>query len=127
MTGLVALLISLAPPNATPGIAEIGAARCDLIRSYCRSEISAYSPCFSNNLWRMMASSMVPSLSSLSLQQIGQGLDHGDFSVKQLTEAHLTRIEQLNSSLHAVLQVNPAVIQIATALDDELKRFGRRG
>lgn len=74
-----------------------------------------------------MASNMVPSLSSLSLQQIAQGLDHGDFSVKQLTEAHLTRIEQLNPSLHAVLQVNPAVIQIATALDDELKRFGRRG
>lgn len=71
--------------------------------------------------------SNIPSLSGLGLEQVSRGLDHGDFTVAQLTEAHLARIEALNPSLHAVLQVNPAAISIAKALDDELKRSGRRG
>lgn len=71
--------------------------------------------------------SNIPPLSGLTLQQVAEGLDHGDFTVTELAEAHLARIEQLNPSLHAVLQVNPAVIPIATALDEELKRSGRRG
>lgn len=70
---------------------------------------------------------MIPTLSSLTLQQIAHGLDQGDFTVKQLTEAHLARITRFNPSLRAVLQVNPAAVSIATALDQELKRSGRRG
>lgn len=69
----------------------------------------------------------IPPLSSLTLDQIANGLDHGDFTVTELTEAHLARIEALNPSLHAVLQVNPAAISIAADLEDELKRSGRRG
>lgn len=71
--------------------------------------------------------SNIPPLSDLTLQQVAQGLDHGDFTVKELTEAHLARIEALNPALHALLQVNSAAISTATALDDELKRSGRRG
>lgn len=70
---------------------------------------------------------MIPTLSSLNLQQIAQGLDHGDFTVRQLTEAHLARIAQINPSLRVVLQVNLAAISIAMALDEELKHSGRRG
>lgn len=69
----------------------------------------------------------IPLLSGLTLQQVAQGLDHGDFTVKELTEAHLARIEELNPALRAVLQVNPAATSIATALDEEMKRSGRRG
>lgn len=69
----------------------------------------------------------IPTLSELTLQQVAQGLDDGDFTVKELTEAHLARIEALNPSLHAVLQINPAVVSISTALDEELTQSGRRG
>lgn len=69
----------------------------------------------------------IPPLSGLTLQQVAQGLDHGDFTVKELTEAHLARIEALNPSLHALLQANPAAISTATALDKEMKCSGRRG
>ncbi|KAL2291360.1 hypothetical protein FJTKL_13964 [Diaporthe vaccinii] len=71
--------------------------------------------------------SNIPPLPGLTLQQIAQGLDHGDFTVKELTEAHLARIKALDPSLHALLQLNPAAISIATALDEEMMCSGRRG
>lgn len=69
----------------------------------------------------------IPPLSGLTLQQVAQGFEHGDFTVKELTEAHLARIEELNPALRAVLQVNPAALTVATALDEEMKQSGRRG
>lgn len=89
-------------------------------------ELSTYSQGFSNGALCKMACN-IPSLSGLTLQQVAQGLDHGDFTVKELIEAHLARIEEINPTLRAVLQVNPAAVTIATALDEEMKRSGRRG
>ena len=105
----------------------VDATQCVLIRITYHLEISTCSASFPNNLRCAMASNMIPFHSSLDLEQIAQGLDRGDFTVKELTEAHLACIEKLNPSLHAVLQLNPAALSIAAALDDELKRSGRRG
>lgn len=66
-------------------------------------------------------------LDTLTLRRIASGLDDGTFTVTQLVESHLARIEALNPALRAVLQVNPDALSSARALDAEIQRSGRRG
>lgn len=68
-----------------------------------------------------------PLLDTLTLRDIANGLDNGTLTVTQLAESHLARIEAINPSLRAVLQVNPNALTSAVALDEELQRSGRRG
>lgn len=64
---------------------------------------------------------------TLTVEQVARGLDNGSFTVTDLVHSHLDRIELINPELRVVLQVNPNAQLIAAALDDELKRSGRRG
>ncbi|KAH8682680.1 glutamyl-tRNA amidotransferase subunit A [Xylariales sp. PMI_506] len=64
---------------------------------------------------------------SMTLADIGIGLDAGTFTVQDLTRTFLARIEEVNVDLHAVIEVNPDAMRIAKALDEELTISGRRG
>jgi len=64
---------------------------------------------------------------TLTLATIADGLDDGRFTVVELVQAHLDRITRFNPVVHAVIEVNPAALLIADALDEERKHSGRRG
>lgn len=70
---------------------------------------------------------MVPSLLNITIEQVAQGLDDGAFTVIDLVRGYIRRIEEVNHLLNAVIQVNPAAESVAVSLDEELKRYGRRG
>jgi amidase len=67
-----------------------------------------------------------PSLASITIDDISHGLDKGHFTVVDLVNAHLARIEEVNSVFNAVLEVNPDAIGIAQELDEERKMHGKR-
>ncbi|KAL7921319.1 amidase signature domain-containing protein [Trichoderma austrokoningii] len=48
-----------------------------------------------------------------------EGLESKHFTSVQLTKAYLARIEQVNETVHAVVETNPDALSIAKALDDE--------
>lgn len=59
-----------------------------------------------------------------TVTQLQQGYDNGDFTVTDVVQAYLDRIEAIDDSgpmLNAVIQVNPDALAIATQLDAELK------
>jgi amidase len=56
-----------------------------------------------------------------SLKQLQALLKDGSVTSASLCQAYLKRIEQLNSQLHAVLEVNPDALPAAEALDAERK------
>lgn len=65
-----------------------------------------------------------------SIADIRAGLDSGDYSIAEFTEASLQRIEALDHqgpSLHAMISVNPDAMRIAEELDQELRDGNRRG
>ncbi|MDH5367673.1 MAG: amidase [Cyclobacteriaceae bacterium] len=58
------------------------------------------------------------------IAQIQMGYENGNFTIKELVKAYLDRIEDIDHngpSLHSVIQVNPDALQIADALDKEMK------
>lgn len=69
----------------------------------------------------------IPALDTLTVEQVARGLDDGSFTVPDLVQAHLARIDALNPTLRAVLQVNSNAMSIAASLQDELRGSGRRG
>ncbi|MGE5349996.1 MAG: amidase [Actinomycetota bacterium] len=65
-----------------------------------------------------------------TVTQLQQGYDNGDFTVTDVVQAYLDRIEAIDDSgpmLNAVIQVNPDALAIATQLDAELKEGKKRG
>ncbi|OQD62184.1 hypothetical protein PENPOL_c004G05322 [Penicillium polonicum] len=69
----------------------------------------------------------LPSLLDITLEDIASGLEAHEFTAVELTNAYLSRIEEVNDVFHAVLEVNKDAITIAKALDEEMKVTGRRG
>ncbi|MCF6171981.1 MAG: amidase [Bacteroidales bacterium] len=70
------------------------------------------------------------SLQEQSISQIQEGYRNGDFTVKELVQAYLDRIEAIDQngpSLHAIIRVNPDALQIAEELDRELSAGKSRG
>jgi amidase len=66
----------------------------------------------------------------MTIREMAEGLVAGRFSSRQITEAYLARIEEVDRkgpALHAVLEVNPDALQIADELDKERKARGDRG
>ena len=58
------------------------------------------------------------------IQQIQQGYKDGKFTVKEVVQAYLDRIEAIDKNgpqLHSIIQINPDAIQIAEELDREMK------
>ncbi len=62
-----------------------------------------------------------------SIKQLQGAMKDGALTSAALCNAYLKRIEQLNGSLRAVLEVNPEALPLAEALDKERKDKGARG
>ena len=68
-----------------------------------------------------------PSLSTIRLCEVQDGFSSGAFSSEDLVRTYLMRIEEVNDKVHAIVQLNPAAIETAKALDEERKTQGPRG
>lgn len=65
-----------------------------------------------------------------TIQQIQQGYKDGSFTIKEVVQAYLDRIDSVDKhgpQLNSIIQINPDVIQIAEELDKELKAGKSRG
>jgi amidase len=69
-------------------------------------------------------------LNELTIEELQQKMQSGDYSSADLTKLYLDRIKAIDSagpSLHAVIEVNPDALSIARALDEERKAGKVRG
>src|SRR5262245_22019240 len=62
-----------------------------------------------------------------SILQLQAAMAAGQLSAKDLVQGYLNRIQQLNPTLHAVIETNPNAIAIAVSLDNERKKGYVRG
>lgn len=65
-----------------------------------------------------------------AIDQLKLGYQNGDFTITEVVQAYLDRIEAIDDSgptLNAVIQVNPDALTIAAELDRELKEGKSRG
>ncbi|PWN06900.1 amidase [Rhodohalobacter mucosus] len=61
-------------------------------------------------------------LEEITIDQLHEGYENGDFTIQQVTRAYLDRIESLDKDrLNSVLTVNPNALAIADSLDSELQ------
>jgi len=64
------------------------------------------------------------------IQQIQQGYKDGTFTVKEVVQAYLDRIDSVDKhgpKLNSIIQINPDALQIAEELDKEMKAGKSRG
>src|SRR5438552_443656 len=54
-----------------------------------------------------------------TIPQLQAAMAAGQLTAKDLVQGYLNRIQQLNPTLHAVIETNPNAIAIATSLDNE--------
>lgn len=65
-----------------------------------------------------------------TVEQLQQGYANGDFTVTDVVQAYLDRIDAIDDAgpmLNAVIQINPEAMDIAAELDAELKEGKKRG
>ena len=62
-----------------------------------------------------------------SIPQLQAAMAAGQLTAKDLVQGYLNRIQQLNPTLHAVIETNPNAIAIAVSLDNERKKGYVRG
>jgi len=62
-----------------------------------------------------------------SITQLQTAMAAGELTAKELVQAYLNRMQQLNPTLHAVIETNPNAIAIAAGLDNERKKGFVRG
>ncbi len=65
-----------------------------------------------------------------NITALSTGYAQGEFSIKEVTQAYLDRIEQIDKkgpTLRSIIQINPEAIAIAEALDEELANGQSRG
>src|SRR5437764_10222243 len=63
----------------------------------------------------------------MSITQLQAAMTAGQLSAKDLVQGYLNRIQQLNPTLHAVIETNPNAVAIADSLDSERKAGDVRG
>jgi amidase len=63
----------------------------------------------------------------MSITQLQAAMAAGQLSAKDLVQGYLNRIQQLNPTLHAVIETNPNAVAIAAGLDNERKAGHVRG
>ena len=64
------------------------------------------------------------------IAQIQQGYSDGSFTIKEVVQAYLDRIEEIDKNgpgLNSIIQINPDALQIAEELDKEMKAGKIRG
>ncbi|PHH91318.1 hypothetical protein CDD83_966 [Cordyceps sp. RAO-2017] len=69
----------------------------------------------------------VPPLLDASSDELLSGLEAGSFSSVDLVNAYRARIDGVNATLRAVMELNPDAVSIAAELDSERARGKRRG
>src|SRR6476646_4808709 len=62
-----------------------------------------------------------------TIMQLQAAMVAGQLSARELVQGYLNRIQQLNPTLHAVIETNPNAIAIAVGLDNERKKGHVRG
>jgi len=62
-----------------------------------------------------------------SIMQLQAAMVAGQLSARELVQGYLNRIQQLNPTLHAVIETNPNAIAIAVGLDNERRKGQVRG
>ena len=66
----------------------------------------------------------------ITIDQIQTAYQNGDYTITELVQTYLDRIEEIDKNgpaLNSVLQLNPDALQIAKELDEELKNGKIRG
>lgn len=66
----------------------------------------------------------------MEISDFQQGYQNGDFTIEEVVKAYLDRIAAIDVNgpkLNSVLEVNPDALEIAKALDEELKQGKSRG
>jgi len=69
-------------------------------------------------------------LEEITIAELSAGYSNGDFTIQEVVQGYLDRIEAIDKNgpaLNSILQINPDVIQIAEALDEELAVGNIRG
>ncbi|KAL4807866.1 amidase signature domain-containing protein [Aspergillus unguis] len=69
----------------------------------------------------------IPSLLAATQSELQNGLRLGCFTSVDLVTAYTTRIDEVNSELNAVLEINPSALDIAEQLDLERRQGRTRG
>lgn len=64
-------------------------------------------------------------IEELTISQIHQAYQNGDFSSETLVKAYLSRITLLDSSLNSISVVNPEALAISKSLDEEFEKTGK--
>src|SRR5438067_11572990 len=63
----------------------------------------------------------------MTIPQLQAAMTAGQLTARDLVQGYLNRIQQLNPTLHAVIETNPNAIAIANSLDAERKGGHVRG
>ncbi len=58
-------------------------------------------------------------LEEITVLQIQQALETGKFTSKELVEAYLIRIKEIDAQLNSIIEINPDAIKIAEQMDSE--------
>lgn len=69
-------------------------------------------------------------LEEITIDQIRASLDNNEYTITELVEAYLKRIETIDQSgpeLNSIIEINPDALAIAAELDEELKAGNSRG
>ncbi|MFZ0472928.1 MAG: amidase [Bacteroidales bacterium] len=92
--------------------------------------LSIIASCRHDKQKQQSATSQLFRFEEFTIDQLQQGYRNGDFTVTEVVQAYLDRIEAIDDSgpmLNAVIQVNPDALTIAAELDRELKEGRLRG
>lgn len=69
-------------------------------------------------------------LEEITIDELSQGYESGNFTITEVTEAYLERIEAIDvkgPALNSILELNPDAVTIAQQLDQELRSGNIRG
>ncbi len=66
-------------------------------------------------------------LDEITIPEIQKGYEEGSYSVRQIVQLYIDRIEEIDGKLNSVIMVNPDALQIADSLDEELAAGNSRG
>ena len=69
-------------------------------------------------------------LEEITVQQLHDGYENGDFTIEDITQAYLDRIEEVDQNgikLNSMIHVNPKAMETARVLDEEWQNGNKRG
>lgn len=69
-------------------------------------------------------------LEELTVAELQRGMQSGKFTARSITQAYLTRIEEIDKrgpALHSIIETNPDALRVADELDKERADKGLRG